>query len=57
MLMKIATLALILALLFSAIAGAEYYVGYATESPVDVEEVLVFLRTCFRLTRQNMRQH
>ena len=42
--MKRTALALILTLLFSVVAGTQFNVGYATESPADVEEVLVFLR-------------
>jgi hypothetical protein len=41
--------AFILALLISAVAGAQFNVGYATETPANVEEVLVFLRDVVEL--------
>jgi hypothetical protein len=47
--MKRTALALILTLLFSAAVGAHYNVGYATESPADVEEVILFLKDVLQL--------
>jgi len=41
--------AFILALLTSAVAGAQFNVGYATGTPADVREVLVFLRDVVQL--------
>jgi len=51
MLVKRTALALTLnsALLFAAVAGALFNVGYAAETPVNVEEVLVFLRDVIEL--------
>lgn len=49
MIMKKKALALMMALLLSAAVGAQYSVGYATESPTNVEDVLVFLKDVFQV--------
>ena len=49
MFMKRTALALMMALIFSAAVGAHYNVGYATESPADLEEVIVFLKDVLQI--------
>ena len=43
------TAVFISALLISTLAGAQFNVGYATESPADLEEVIVFLKDVLQI--------